>query len=430
MKVNAILINEKYDGELFPVYANDKEMMIGGWSEPINTLADYQFAKEMGLNLILIEGRYAKNGTREFEEVLRYCEQVGLDVFITVGNALHTEFAKERWSADSTDYSRFPAVKAINYWDEPWRKNFDRVAELIDEHMEKYGDKIDVFINHFPNTAVGAFGGLTYEEFISEYVDKILLKSKEGHRYLSADIYPLELRNGESFVRTNWLGCIETIALQGKRANALTHFFIQTTEHRGDEQIYYRAITEKDLRWQIFVNFAFGIQAYSFFTYSDSFCKGFSNSCVRKDVSCSTHNQYYWAQTVNRETAAFDHVYLSFEWKGTLPVIGTENTTGINENFNGLSYSVKKIDCLKEVTASQDALIGQFKDKDGNDGLIITNFTDPALELENKIVITFENADKARVYYKGEYKDYSIINNQMEFTLDAGDGVFVIPTRA
>lgn len=430
MKVNATVIYENYKGELFPVYENDKVMMIGGWDEPMNTLADYQFAKDMGLNLMLLGGRYAKIGSEEFKDTLSYCEQVGLDAFVTVGNALHTEFAKERWEADTTDYSLFPAVKAINYWDEPWRKNFDRVGELIDEHIKKYGDTLDVFINHFPNTAVGAFDGLTYEEFISEYVDKILLKSKEGHRYLSADIYPLELRNGESFVRTNWLGCIETIATQGKRAKALTHFFILTTEHRGDEEIYYRAITEKDLRWQIFVNFAFGIQAYSFFTYGDSFCKDFSNSCVRNDVSCTPHNQYYWAQTVNRETAAFDHVYLSFDWKGTMPVIGSENVSGINENFNGLSYSVQKIDCLKEVTATQDALIGQFKDKDGNDGLILTNFTDPALGLENKIVLTFENANRVRVYYKGEYTDYTVGNNQMEILLGAGDGVFIIPMRA
>lgn len=35
--------------DAFPEYADDKQMMIGGWDSPMNTLEDYRMAKEMGL---------------------------------------------------------------------------------------------------------------------------------------------------------------------------------------------------------------------------------------------------------------------------------------------------------------------------------------------------------------------------------------------
>lgn len=57
------------------------------------------------------------------------------------------EYAAESWAADKTDYSKFPAVTAINYWDEPYFSNIERIAELAEEHVEKYGSKIDVFAN-------------------------------------------------------------------------------------------------------------------------------------------------------------------------------------------------------------------------------------------------------------------------------------------
>lgn len=430
MRTNSTLLNKNGKTNGFPTYKDDVTMFVGGWDEPINTLDDYKFAKDMGLNHIFIGGVFAKLGTEGSEKVLKMCDQAGLKALITVGNALHTEFAKDSWANDKTDYSAFPAVSAINIWDEPWLKNFDRVAELVDEHIAKYGDKLDFFVNHFPNTAEGAFGGLSYDEFIGEYVDKILLKAKEGHRYLSADIYPLELRDGKSFIRENWLSCIETISTHGKRAKALTHFFILSTEHDGDFDLHYRAPNEDDIRWQIFVNFAFGIKGYSFFTYRDSFCKGFSTSCVRKDLSCSPHEMYFQAKRVNAEIAAFSNVYLSFDWLGTMPVIGKNNSEKQNGNFKALRHSLKKVDGLTAVSATEDALIGRFSDKDGNVGLIVTNFTDPYLKLENEISLTFDNADRVRVFDKGEVKDYSLVDNTFVFTLGCGEGVFMIPMKA
>lgn len=406
---------------LFPTYADDKVMMIGGWDAPINTLEDYQFAKDMGLTAMFIDEVFVTRGSQEYFDVLGYCEEVGLEAILTLGNAATSELAKDSWAADKTDYSQYPAVKAINYWDEPHRQNLDRIAQLVGEHVAKYGNKIDVYVNHYPNTSTHAFGGLSYFDFLKEYSEKVLLQLDEDHRWLSADIYPLLNTNG-STLRATWLSGIEALAVNAKNYNAHSHFFIQSTEHWN-----YRRVSEEDIRWQFFVNMAFGIEAFTYFTYRDSQLDDFSNSCVSSVKSCVAHDEYYWAQTVNREIAAFDNVYLSFDWNGTMPIIGTKNEGGTNSNYGGLKHSLTEVECLKSATATQDALIGQFKDKDGNDGLIVTNFNDPYYGLKNKVTLEFKNADRVRVYNRGEYKDYMVLDNKFEFTLGVGDGAFLIP---
>lgn len=412
---------EKKEGT-FPMYQDDKEMMIGGWDAPINTLADYQLAKDMGLTFMFLDDLFVKRGTQAYFDVLGFCEQVGLKTIITLGNAATIEYAAESWAADKTDYSQFSAVTAINYWDEPYFSNIERIGELAEEHIAKYGTKIDVFANLYPNSATSTFEGHTYTEYVAEYVDKVLSKLEEGHRYLSADIYPLDDRNGQSALRSNWLNCIETIVTQAQRVNATPHFFLQATEHYT-----YRAVTEEDIRWQFYVYMAYGVKAFTYFTYRNSVLDDFSNSCVDAEKSCKTYPQYYMAQTVNREILAFDHVYLNFDWKGTMPVLGSENTGGYNLNFDGLVNPLQKVDTLRNVTATQDALIGQFKDTAGNDGLIVVNFTDPAYGLRNKIKFTFENASKLRVYRKGVAADYQVVDNTFEIELGVGEGVFMIP---
>ena len=148
---------EKSENKPFPVYKDDKEMMIGGWDAPLPTLEDYRLAKEMGLTFMFLDDLFVKRGTQAYADVLGYCEQVGLKTIITLGNAATIESAAESWAADKTDYSKFPAVTAINYWDEPYFSNIARIAELTEEHVKKYGSEIDVFANLFPNSSTGTF---------------------------------------------------------------------------------------------------------------------------------------------------------------------------------------------------------------------------------------------------------------------------------
>lgn len=400
-----------------PEYEDDREMMIGGWDAPLSTVEDIQIAKDMGLTHIFLDEFHVKRGTEAYENALRLYEQVGLNVIVQTSNASRTETVID----DDTDYSLFPAVTHINYWDEPYYSTIDRVAELAAEHIEKYGDGIMFFGNLYPNSSTSTFEGNSYKEYVRKWAEEVLEQFPEGKRYLSVDIYPLEERNGEPRIRSNWLGCIETVALQAKKSKAIAHFFIQSTKHYN-----YRAVKEEDIRFQFYVNMAFGVKAFSYFTYSDSVLADFDHSCVSRTESGRLHDTYYMAQTVNGEIKKFDHVYLNYEWQGTLPIIGKNNEDGYNLNFDGLSSSLETLEVCNRWDATEDALVGVFKDEDGNDGLIVTNFTDPALRKDNLVRFDFKDVSKLRVYRGGVAYDYEVVNNRFDLELEPGEGVFII----
>ena len=409
---------QKPEAIAFPEYEDDREVLIGGWDAPKNTLEDIQIAKDMGLTHMFLDQYHAKRGTPEYEAALRLYEQVGLNVIVQSPNSITAEVIIN----DNTNYAEFPAVTHINYWDEPEYGNIPRVAEYADEYLAKYGDSdILFYVNLLPNTSTKRFDGHTFAEYVKHYADTVLTKLPEDARWLSCDIYPMEKTGDGSELRPKWLSGIETLALQGKESHAKVHFFLQATEHYN-----YRAVQEEDIRWQFYVNMAFGVQGFSYFTYADSILTDFEHSCVGRNETGKIHDTYYMAQTVNNEIKKFDHVYLNYEWQGTLPLIGTNNEKGTNANFSGLTASLETLDVATRWESAEDALIGVFKDAQGNDGLIVTNFTDPADGLDNLVRFEFNDVRAARVYRGGVAHDYEVVNNRLDVELDPGEGVFII----
>lgn len=399
---------------VFPEYEDDREMLIGGWDSPKNTLEDIQIAKDMGLTHMFLDSYHAKRGSEAYEDALRLYEQVGLNVIV--------QGSTQNVTNDSTDYSDFSAVTHINYWDEPYYSDIATLAEYADDHIEKYGnDSIIFFGNLFPNSATPAFEGHTYKEYVKHYADSVVSKFPEGQRWISADIYPLDKKDDGSVIRNNWLSCIETLALQAKESKANAHFFLQATEHYD-----YRAVKEEDIRFQFYVNMAFGVKGFSYFTYADSVLSDFELSCVARNESGVKHETYYMAQTVNNEIKKFDHVYLNYEWQGTLPIIGKNNEEGYNLGFDGLSAPLEELSLAKRWDATEDALVGVFKDADGNDGLIVTNYTDPADLCSNLVRFEFKDVRAVRIYRDGVAQDYKVTNNRLDVELAPGEGVFII----
>lgn len=157
---------DDWDKTEVPQYTVEREMMIGAWVEPINTLEDYRLAKDMGITHLYLAGDYTGGRhTQEFEQLLELCEQVGLKAIIRAVNDPNFN--------DARDYSEFPAVTGISYWDEPFDTEFDKVAALADYHMATYGDKLEFVTNLNPNETSDGWhpwsDSKTYSEYVNEY---------------------------------------------------------------------------------------------------------------------------------------------------------------------------------------------------------------------------------------------------------------------
>lgn len=100
--------NEKY-----PEYEDAKSMWIGGWDVPINTKADYQMAKDMGLTHMFIDNMFAKKGTEAYVEQLKFCEEVGLKAIVGMDTALDNTAGVQ---LDETDYSIYTWTTGSLWW--------------------------------------------------------------------------------------------------------------------------------------------------------------------------------------------------------------------------------------------------------------------------------------------------------------------------
>lgn len=422
--------------EVYPEYADDKAMWIGGWDVPINTLEDYQMAKDMGLTHMFIDNFMAAKGTPDYNKQLEYCEQVGLKAILGSDTSLSGAGlgSEANVAIDETDYTLYPAVEMINVWDEPGSLHFGEVATRIEKYYKLYGDlgktAPTMYVNLDPafHTSHQSLG---QEENIRVYAEKFaeeVLTKVQGRKIISTDIYPLmSSPDGSHFsVLSTWLADMEALKEVAVASDAEFMMFIQNYSENNRRDV----LSKEDLTFQIYTDMAFGINGFSYFTYRQS-ALNFGGGCVSKDESCTPFENYYWAKEINAEISAFDHVFLAFEtWKGVMPVNGTNNLEGDEEYNNDcflLAHPVQKLDCAKSVSATEDTVIGQFEDKDGRTGLMVVNFNDPLDNLEDTVSFEFENANRALVYRNGVRKVYEVKNNKLSLTLGVGEGVFVIP---
>ena len=423
------------EGEIYPTYADDKEMMIGGWDSPIPTKENYQAAKDMGLTHIFLDQVYAKMDSPQYEEILSWCEELGLKTLLMSGSNLGTNSMKD-WSEADWDllYERAasPAADMICYWDEPYVENFAEVKWLVERHNAEYGNSADAptfYVTFNPAAHVNGSGeAIPYDEYANRLWDEVL-SGLEGKKFLSTDVYPLITGGGSTSVLSSWLPTLETMATLAAENDADFHMFIQSYWDVKGGNGSRRRINEEDLSYQVYTCMAFGITGFSYFTYTESFLSDqMTGGCVTRD-DCATTELYGWAKELNAEIKKFDNVYLSFDWQGVYPVVGSENESGFVPAYDLLQSPLSSLSCASAVTATQDTLVGQFQDENGNDGLLVTNYSDPAVGLNDEVSITFQDANRALVYRNGERTVYVLQDGVLDLTLEAGEGVFVIPVK-
>ena len=414
--------------EIYPTYADDKELMIGGWDSPIPTKENYQAAKDMGLTHIFLDQYYAGIDSPQYATTLKWCEEIGLDTLLLTG--FNTSdgggWPDAQWDR-LYEMAQSPAADMICYWDEPYEDQFDKVKSMVDKHNAKYGDAADAPTFYVTFDPAGRPTANVNGQF-GEYATKIwddVLQHVQGKKFLSLDVYPLYSANGVTGVKNDWLPKMETMANLSKEHDADFHMFIQS--YWTDDNTT-RRVSEIDLGYQVYVCMAFGITGFSYFTYTESFLSGMTGGCVtRKD--CTPTELHGWAQMLNTSLKKFDNVYLSFDWNGVYPIVGSENEVGDNTAFGALKTALSSLACASQVSATQDTIIGEFKDKDGNDGLIVTNYSNPVDNLSDDVNITFKDANRALVYRNGERTVYALKNGKLNLRLAAGEGVFIIPVK-
>lgn len=452
---------DKYSSVL-PTYAKLEDPLHDGlWTsiylEPFNaSVADYQALKDCGIRVVTIDPWFGTAPDKpKTAQALEVCEQVGLRALVQMTNGHdRTYFTQAEADAGKipdgykvgdekplvsfeslqTDYTQYDAFEGFYVIDEPDHLQLDWLSNDLDKWnaSARYSD-YTYLINLMwctagPNT--------TQEDFMELYWDKIL--SKNNDKIVLYDVYPLcatVTDDGiEPYINRNTLKVTEEYARFSKRRGAEMYSFIQTTAY--DQGQHRKLESSADVRFQIGYNMAYGSKGFDCFTYLTKTDNGFGEAMVGRDGS--KYPAYYYVQEAFQQMFNWEHVYLSFNWQGTMTLPGTATGYGTAgaDHFNQLLYSLDSHERIKSVERERDLLVGTFKDKEGYDGFLFTTYADPYYRKSNDISVEFNHTSKALVYLNGQLitndendSCYLIENGKFDWTLEAGDILFVIPVK-
>lgn len=438
--------------EEVPVYTTDKSMMFGMWIgvpgvmpvyEDRNgedvlisdgaPLSDEKFReyyrdiKDAGFSIADI-GYYGVNYDTNLR-ALAMAEEMGLKQLVYDAELLRI---LENADGSLTDdriirvikvqykaYLDSPAFAGIRVRDEP---AYDEIPKY--EHMCDLWNQIApgtiFYMNLLPVVASKTVTAEDYRDYIKQYVNYV------DTPYVSYDHYVLKTNGRQNTVDSSFLVNFKNVRQAAPDRDAWV--ILLAIKH-----LQYRELTSAaDCGFQAYSAMAFGFTGVSWFCFwppvpFDGAVYFGNGAYDRRGNKTPT---YDYIKDTQLEIRKFENIYLNFDWKGILTVIGEENDNGgENAAFASVQDAVIESERVKSVKAQQDTLVGVFKDGAGRDGYMVVNYTEPSAGLKNKVTLSFNNCTRAVVVTDGVEKVVDAANGVVEFTQNAGDGTFVIPLK-
>ena len=403
------------------------------------TLENYQTMADCGFNYTT--GMY-ENTMEQYLKGIELAEQVGMKYYVRdysfvegciegIISAANTKEEAEAMLAGQEDsikarfeeYSNHEGFAGVLAVDEPSVLRYDAIAVMNAWYRENFPDS-EFQVNLLPTYASLSqlFGSSVsekkYKEDYVEYFDEYV-----NPAVLSYDHYALSKLGTTNRISSTYLQNLEIFANQSKASGKPFYVFLQTLGHWDYRTMeYYR-----DIAWQVYTAMAYGAVGAQTFTYWTNLSNGptekITNALVDRDGTKMP--AWYAMQEVIGEVRAFEDVYMNFDWQGVLPVVA--DVYEGNAMIDFLMDPLESHEAILSVSATEDAIIGSFKDSEDRDGFLIANITDPVDNLPAEVTVEFKDAKKVVVYKKGRTLIYPAEDGKVTFRLGSGEGQFVIP---
>ena len=400
----------------------------------------FETMAELGLDVVgLNEWQCGPTSSELQRTVMRLCAKHGLKYYPHLANA----GVSDSFSGDDElyvyDYSKDLELYENMHWiamaDEPHYKHFDQVASWIPRYEKTYIAK-PFYVNLFPEyVSDKELGGLSYNKYVKTFCDNIL-KKLNGEKWLVFDYYPYaynedsQTPNGMFYSWLHNLAIMQTNLKTIENGHMGAHF--QTCSFTGN-----REVDEFDMRQQLYVNLAFGVENISCYTYA----KPVGNELHGEDKKSMIDEDgvptsiYYAVQKIIAEAKLFDDVYLSYQYDGTKVYYPSETYDKISYNAafealadEELTVMLDSFEKISSVYNTQDTVISQFFNKEGKFAYIAVNYEDPIERKSDSVKLKFEkDVKQVKMYRKGIPQTVTLKDNVLEFILEPGEGVMVIP---
>lgn len=436
-----------------PTYTDNAKIPILSEMPPdFSNRSNFDQYLDSGMNSILIGEDYFKFGSDPFKKVMAWCEEENVDAYVRISKsqviANQTDYTPKRYPTyfetnyPDLDFKDYPAIKGFAICDEPsWMQVLELRASYLPWFNENYGNGNYKFYNNFftsQSALIGKdFDGETknYDDYCNFYIENVLLKAQDdGSKTYSHDIYPLGKENGELVTHTGWLRANFNTATYCKKFGLTMGTYIQAYEGYLNTVL---PASAAEVKFMIYTDIAFGSRQIMYFGYKETNDQGVIYPMMTQ--SGVPNPLYYYVQEANKEIAKIDHVILAFnDWQGIYTFVGTGNKLPYAEHFDKIlpnksleefaeNTKLKSLTDVSKFKSKYNAIVGEFKDSNGNTGFLLQNFDDRNLSRSNKVKMTFEKADGVLYYRKGEPVIQGLVDHKFEIELDMCEGVFIIP---
>ena len=454
-----------YDGntDVTATYGTHPEDPEGGWEGWI-TEEDFQDYLNCGFTYLLPEQdafydfSYA-NGVvpvdsyyeSDLYEYMELAEKMNIPVLVHANSmtamssdtdGVLTDSNKEFLSQLYRDLSKYEMFKGYSLADEPSYKSAGSFLET-----RKYLENLDprkTFYNAFlpvtaDNSLLAEGEAESKEAAYNAYMDEFY----QATGTFTYDLYPLltHTENGNR-LDSNWLTNLQLTAAHAKNNQYDAGVVVQSTSYGiaknyklQEHPEYHRMIeTKADVGFQVYTALAYGMKSihyYTYWTHWTESARGIDSSAMvnyptEADGEPVKTNAYYAVKAVNQEIKKFDHVFLNFDWQGTMVLTGDGATMSevlLGALVDGSSYQPEGM----TATATEETIIGCMKDANGREGYMIANATEPSANLTSIVTVTFGTTKKVLAYVNGTETEIVLTEGTCEFEVGAGEGIFVVP---
>lgn len=448
-----------------PTYTSDEQYEIGTWvgiSDKLVTydedgqkvssrmLTDEEFLEkyreiaESGINIAFPGYDVMNDGGSYNLKALAAAKEVGIKHIIADGR-LKTTLLQAKTLVDSgvkTEAELVDDVKEIikpyveseyasalygfMIQDEPDASKFDALG-YAEKIFEQAAPDLMFYVNLFPVVAggvqlSGTSNPISYDSYLSQYFAKIKTD------YVSYDHYPLYDSGAGTSLEASFLYNMDLMKtkIREEGENRRLWTFLQSIQFGARN----RALSSKaDASFQAYSFLAYGGDGIQWFCYAcppqNDGATYFGNNAL-VDRNYEKTATYDYVKSTNQDIQAMMPYYKNFEWKGVM----LSSVYDDSDNFAYLEDSENVLTTnktLKKLESTEDAFTGVFEDKDGRQGFLVVNFTDPGKKMTNTVTMTLENASHAIVVKNGESTIEKVKGGKLTLTMAEGEGYFVIP---
>lgn len=400
---------------------------IGMWVTPPaanRTQESFDTMAESGINFV--NGfEYFESDENQIREALTFADNSGLKFLVAdrrVTEAINTydttknaQLIEEAMTAIES-YYEYPAYAGQLLIDEPGRSKFETVHAFIDAFEINYPGK-QWHVNMFPSYAEGG-AGVPYLQYVDDWMELV------NPNYYSYDSYPLLVPDPNNpFTRyeiEDYFYNLDVLRSKTAEKKIPLWSFIQTLGISGTPGVAdKRTPSREDIRWQVYVNLAFGVKGLQYFCYwtPSGGSESFTDAMIAADGTKT--ERYDYVKEVNTEILNFGEHLLQCDSKGIILNVANPSDAKYKLYDDSLT-SYGKVTAV----SGDDAIIGCFYNPyTGEDSLLIV----PTTPRDNaELSLTMQGVEEVTAYIGGQARALKTSNGVLTLSLNAGDGMYII----